>query len=338
LYTYKLAIKGFAAIMTRDQLITVSLHPAVNYIEQDQLAYAVQGCSIQNLEDEVWGLDRISKPVPPLDQRYIYPTSAGLGVDAYIFDTGIYLAHNDFQGRATFGFKAETGWSNTDGNGHGTHVAGTVGGQKFGVAKAVNLIAVKVLSDAGSGSYTGIIAGIEWAMGVAAGKPSVGNMSLQGPTFQALNDAVDQASLAGLIVVVAAGNSGVNANSCNYSPSGANFIINVGATTSGDARASFSSVGTCLSLFAPGQNIASAWIGNPDAENIISGTSMASPHVCGAAALVLGEHPDYDFDSVKGAVLANAVHDVLGLNCGSSTVCSVSPNLMLYTDPCGTSY
>lgn len=197
---------------------------------------------------------------------------------------------------------------------------------------------MKVLSDGGSGSYAGIIAGVEWSLTNRANtgnKPSVGNMSLQGGYFQALNDAVDQASMAGIIMVTAAGNSGANADSCNYSPSGSSFVINVGATTVADHRASFSSVGTCLSVFAPGNNIPAAWIGNPDAENIISGTSMASPHVCGAAALVLSAHPTFDFDLVKGRILADAVRGTLNLQCGTNNLCLESPNLMLYTDPCG---
>jgi len=338
LYTYSQAIKGFAATLTTSQLVQISNHPAVNYISQDAMASIVQQCTNQPLASEVWGLDRICKRSPPLNQQYIYPVNPGMGVDAYIFDTGIYIAHNDFQGRAKFGFKAETGWSNTDGNGHGTHVASTTGGIYYGVAKQVELIAVKVLSDGGSGSYAGIIAGVDWAIGnkQSTGKPSVGNMSLQGGYNQALNDAVDAASsVHNLVMVVAAGNSGANADSCNYSPSGSSFVINVGATAINDLRAGFSSVGTCLSVFAPGNNIPAAWIGGPDAENIISGTSMASPHVCGAAAIVLGQHDDYDFDRVKGEVLSKAVQGVLNLNCGGSAVCSESPNLMLHTSPCG---
>jgi subtilisin family serine protease len=339
-YTYSKVLKGFAAKMTKTQLLQVASHAAVNYIEQDQMAHVAQPapCSQQVLANEVWGLDRICKRGLPLNQRYIYNNQAGAGVDAYIFDTGIYLAHNDFQGRATFGFKAETGWSNTDAHGHGTHVASTVGGIYYGVAKAVDLIAVKVLGDTGSGTYAGIIAGVDYAVTNKAsrGKPSVGNMSLQGGYSQPLNDAVDAASSEhNLVMVVAAGNSGANADSCNYSPSGSSFVINVGATTSTDARASFSSVGTCLSVFAPGNLIPAAWIGNPDAENIISGTSMASPHVCGAAALVLGANPSFDFDSVKGRILSLAGQGQINLNCGASAVCQESPNLFLFTNPCG---
>jgi len=283
-------------------------------------------------------LTELAKQALPLNQRYLYPSSAGAGVDAYIFDTGIYVDHNDFEGRAKFGFKAEDDWADTDGHGHGTHVSGTTGGKTYGVAKSVNLIAVKVLSDDGSGSYAGIIAGVDWALAQVkeSKKPSVGNMSLGGPKFQALNDAVSEANQNGLVIVVAAGNNGSFDDSCNGSPSGATIVINVGATTNTDVRATFSSVGTCLSVFAPGQNIASAWIGNPNAKNVISGTSMASPHVCGAAALILGESPSFTFDQVKASILANATQGILNLNCGFSTACTRSPNLMLYTDPCTT--
>jgi len=340
IHTYSRAIKGFAAELSKEQLLKVASHAAVDYITQDQMAHLVQPapCTQQILAQEVWGLDRACKRGLPLNQRYIYPTEAGAGVDAYIFDTGIYLGHNDFQGRAMFGFKAETAWSDIDAHGHGTHVASTVGGVYYGMAKLVELYAVKVLGDNGSGSYAGIVAGVDWAMSNRASrnnKPSVGNMSLQGGYNQALNDAVDAASVSGLVMVVAAGNSGANADSCNYSPSGSSFCVNVGATTSGDARATFSSVGTCLSLFAPGNLIPAAWIGNPDAENIISGTSMASPHVCGAAALILSEHPTWEFDQVKGQLLSKATPNALNLNCGSSVVCQESPNLNLHTDPCG---
>jgi len=338
LHKYSLALKGFAAELTEDQVRLVSMHPAVAYIEQDQMAHALQ-CTDQVLRQEVWGLDRVCKRTLPLNQRYIQPTNQGEGVDAYIFDTGIYAEHNDFEGRAVFGFKAEAGWRDSDFNGHGTHVASTVGGIYFGVAKKTKLIAVKVLSDGGSGSYAGIIAGVEWAVGEkqSSGRPSVGNMSLQGGWNQALNDAVDAASQAGIVMVTAAGNSGANADSCNYSPSGSNFVINVGSTTVADVRSSFSSVGTCLSVFAPGSNIPAAWIGNPDAENIISGTSMASPHVCGQAALVLGANPSLDFDGVKGKVLSEATPNLINLGCGASAVCAVSPNLFMHTNPCAPS-
>jgi len=336
LYTYSLVLKGFAAKLTNSQLVQVSNHPAVDYIEQDQMAYASQ-CTSQNLRNEVWGLDRICKKSLPLNAQYIYPVSAGAGVDAYILDTGIYVEHNDFGGRAKFGWKAEPGWSDTDGYGHGTHVASTVGGSYYGVAKSVNLIAVKVLNDNGGGSIAGIIAGIDWAFSQkqSSGKPSVGNMSLGAPYNQAINDAVEAASVGGLVMVVSARNYGAFSDSCDYSPSSSSFVMAVGATTSSDIRASFSSVGTCVSIFAPGNDIPAAWIGNPDAINIISGTSMAAPHVTGTAALVLGQNPSFSFDRVKGEILSKAGRGLLNLNCGTSDLCNLSPNLMLHTNPCG---
>jgi subtilisin family serine protease len=338
LHKYTSALKGFAAELTEKQLAQVSKHSGVAYIEQDAIARTVQTCASQPLRNEVWGLDRIDQRSLPLNQVYIFPSSQGEGVDVYIFDTGVYLEHNDFAGRAIFGYKAEAGWVDTDRNGHGTHVASTSAGSYFGVAKKARIIAVKVLSDGGSGSYAGIIAGVDWAIQnkQSTGRPSVGNMSLQGGYNQALNDAVDQASLAGIFLVVAAGNSGAGADSCNYSPSGSNFVINVGASTITDARSSFSSVGTCVSVFAPGSNIPAAWIGNPNAENIISGTSMASPHVAGAVALELGENPDLDFDGVKGAILAKTTPNIINIGC-TTALCLSTPNFFLYTAPCGTS-
>jgi subtilisin family serine protease len=262
-------------------------------------------------------------------------------VVSYIVDTGIYLAHTDFEGRATFGFKAEPGWSNTDGNGHGTHVASTAAGVQFGVAKQSSLVAVKVLSDQGSGSYAGVIAGCNWALDAykTSRRPGVANLSLGGPKFQALNDALNSAVRQGLFVVVAAGNS--NANACNDSPSSAEEVITVGSTDQTpaqppkDIRSYFSSHGPCVDVFAPGSDITGAWIGSPTATRTISGTSMASPHVAGVAALIYGSNPALTTKEVENILTkGSATHGVIDLNCGTNTVCQQSPNSMVFNG-CG---
>ena len=250
-----------------------------------------------------WGLDRIDSR-SGLDGVYTYPTSAGEGVTAYIIDTGINTQHNDFEGRATFGFDA-TGEGEFDGNGHGSHVSGTIGGKSYGVAKKVNLVAVKVLSSSGSGSYAGVLKGIEWAWKDSKKKSgkSVANMSLGGGKSQAINDAVSAAVKNGLTLVVAAGNE--NQDACNVSPASTPEAITVGAVDKTDNLASFSNWGQCVDINAPGVGITSAWKGSVDATNTISGTSMASPHVAGVVALYFGEGSDVDF------LVANASKDVV---------------------------
>jgi len=228
--------------------------------------------------------------------KYSASSSKGRNVDAYIIDTGIYVGNNDFvtktAGTTQFLFKASTGWSDTDGNGHGTHVASTTGGAIYGVAKECNLYAIKVLGDNGSGTNSGVIAGVDFvaARGGSNGRKSTANMSLGGSYSLALNQAVTGAVAQGITFVVAAGNS--NADAANYSPASAPQAICVGATADGagqDIRASYSNFGSLITVFAPGSSIKAAWIGSPSATNIISGTSMASPHVCGIATLLLGD-------------------------------------------------
>jgi len=269
---------------------------------------------------------------------YHYTTGAGSGVVAYIIDTGIYIAHNEFKQRVSWGANfVDT--NNIDCNGHGTHVAGTVGGTTYGVAKNVELVAVKVLNCQGSGTWTGVINGIDWVVQQYKShkKPSVANMSLGGAKSATVDKAVELAVEAGVVMVVAAGNS--NADACNSSPSGSPSAITIGATTISerlgteeDQRASFSNYGSCVAVFAPGQLIESAWIGSPNAVNTISGTSMASPHVCGAAAVYLSLNAGKTPADVKSFLINEATNDVIDLSCPVVGTCNNSPNKLLYTN------
>lgn len=288
-HTYSSALKGFAASLPDAALQGIRNNPNVNYIEQDQTVALNE--TIQT--GATWGLDRIDETIRVQDTRYHY-NYTGLGVNAFIIDTGIRATHSDFKqsadpnvSRVLTGRNFVSGANDTntdDCNGHGTHVSGTVAGLTWGVAKAASLIPVRVLDCRGSGTWSGVIAGVDWAANSTL-RPAVANMSLGGGASQAVDDAVAGAVSRGVTMVVAAGNS--NANACNYSPARAPSAITVGATTSTDARASYSNYGSCLDLFAPGSGITSAWNTSDSATNTISGTSMASPHVAGVAALAL---------------------------------------------------
>jgi subtilisin family serine protease len=286
-------------------------------------------------------LDRIDKEdASQLDDTFSYDDTQGELVDSYIIDTGILITHNDFGGRATWGQNFAGDGQNTDCNGHGTHVAGTVGGTRFGVAKKTTLIAVKVLTCSGSGSYAGVINGINWAAGQSSKRRSVANMSLGGLVSNAVNEAVDNAVASGLVMVVAAGND--RSDACKYSPASAKSAITVGATYTDsnsngdqiDERASFSNFGECVKVLAPGQGIDSAYIGNPQnsATRILSGTSMASPHVAGVAALWMGMQKDAPSPAQVLAFLEdNAQPGKIDMSCsGLSALCMDTPNLMLH--------
>ena len=319
-HTYDSALKGFAATIPDAALNGIRNHPSVSYVEQDQTVNLRAVISPQ-LSD-TWGLDRIDQRDLPLNTLY-YFSGMGSGVTAFIIDTGIRADHVDFSDRMLRGnnFIADTNGSN-DCNGHGTHVAGTVGGSTWGVAKGVSLVPVRVLDCTGSGSWSGVIAGINW---VAAStlRPAVANMSLGGGASSAADAAVAGAVNAGVVMVVAAGNS--NADACRYSPAREPSAITVGATTSTDSRASYSNIGKCVDLFAPGSSITSAWYTSITANNTISGTSMASPHVTGVAALTLGANPTATPAAVAATLLANATLNHL------SSIGSGSPNLLLST-------
>ena len=309
--TYKHALKVFSSRLTPAAIEQMRRNPKVKYIEQNQIATLV---ATQN--GATWGLDRIDQPSLPLSTTFTYNTN-GSSVDAYIFDTGIRLTHAEFSGRIGAGYNAiNTAASANDDQGHGTHVAGTVGGTTYGVAKGVTLIPVKVLNNLGSGTYAQIIAGIDWAVANHTTKPAVGNMSLGGGFSTALNDAVKRAIADGIIMCVAAGNDGLNA--ANYSPASTNEAITVGATTRTDALATNSNLGAVVDILAPGSSVTSAYFTSNTATASLSGTSMASPHVAGASALFFEYSPGATTAEVQTALKSfAAINRISGVPSGT---------------------
>jgi subtilisin family serine protease len=272
----------------------------------------------------LWGLDRIDQRALPLNNQF-GRAYTGSGVTAYIIDTGVLSTHTEFGGRVLSGFSSVSDANGTeDCNGHGTHVAGTVGGSNYGVAPGVAIVPVRVLDCSGSGSTSGVIAGIDWVIAHhIAGTPAVANMSLGGRRSSAIDIAVQSAVADGVVFVVAAGNS--TANACQTSPAGEPLAITVGATTSADARSSFSNYGSCVDVFAPGSSITSAWYASTTASNTISGTSMASPHVAGVAALGLEIAPNSSVAQISDWITSTATPGVIG-DAGTG-----SPNLLIYS-------
>ncbi len=306
------ALRGAAMTMSERAALAMARDPRVAYVEQDAMSYIVA-----DQPNPTWGLDRIDERNLPLDNNYRFDFD-GTGVDVYVIDTGIRTSHNDFGGRASFGI-ACTGGTGDD-NGHGTHVAGTVGSNTWGVAKNADLFGVKVCTGGGSCPNSAILCGVDYVTQQKQnnpGIPTVGNMSLGGGFSNSINSAVNTAEAAGVFMAVAAGNDN-GANACNRSPASASGSYTVGSTTSSDQRSSFSNIGTCVDIFAPGSSITSTWNSSNTATRTISGTSMASPHVAGAAALILDEHPNWSPAQVASELTARATAGVLS-NVGSGS-------------------
>ncbi len=327
-FIYEKALRGFAARMSATSADALARNPLVSYVEQDQVVTAIATETMDSNGDP-WGLDRIDA-ASGLSGTYTYALT-GAGVVAYIIDTGIRTTHTEFGGRASGGYTAIADGNGTnDCNGHGTHVSGTVGGSTYGVAKAVQLVAVRVLDCGGSGSVSGVVAGIDWVTAHHAAQ-AVANMSLGGGASTSLDDAVRNSIASGVAYAIAAGNgnlAGIAQDACNYSPARVNEAMTIGATTKSDAKTSWSNYGSCVDWFAPGSGIKSAWATDDNATNTISGTSMATPHTTGVAALYLEANPSATPQQVRDGLYAATTKGVV-------TSSSTANNNLLYTPPAG---
>ncbi|WAS85388.1 MULTISPECIES: S8 family peptidase [unclassified Corallococcus] len=316
-HVYTHALRGFAARMSEKQARAMSAAPEVAYVQQNGVVTLDE-----SQPDATWGIDRIDQRDLPLNQLYQYQTQ-GRGVHVYVLDTGLRPTHQEFAGRADIAFDAVgDGRNGVDCNGHGTHVSATVGGTLYGIAKSASLHAVRVLDCAGSGTTAGVLAGVDWVTEHHQ-SPAVANMSLGGGEDAALDDAVRRSITLGVTYVLAAGNE--NQDACKRSPARTAEAITVGATTTVDRRASFSNHGDCVDVFAPGEEIFSAWASDDTATRTLSGTSMAAPHVTGIVALFLEAHPSSAPQEVSAAMTGNATPDKV-TNPGRC-----SPNRMAYS-------
>ncbi|MEV6754195.1 S8 family peptidase [Streptomyces sp. NPDC051214] len=299
--TFRSALDGYTVELSAAEARRLAADPAVASVEQNR---TVRADATQT--NAPWGLDRIDQTSLPLSGTYTYPDTAGSGVTAYVIDTGVRITHSEISGRAVNGYDAVDGDSTAqDGNGHGTHVATTIAGKTYGVAKKAKIVAVRVLDNNGSGTTAGVIAGIDWVTSNhAAGAPAVANMSLGGGASTTLDNAVKNSIADGVSYAVAAGNEGVNASSS--SPARVPAAITVGATSNTDAKASWSNYGSVLDIFAPGVSIKAGWNTGDTATNTISGTSMATPHVAGAAAIYLAGHTSATPAQVSSALVNGA--------------------------------
>ncbi|KAG0359647.1 serine protease [Gamsiella multidivaricata] len=332
------SFQGLAGRFRPEVLDEIRRNPDVDYVERDQFVYT---SDVQ--KDAPWGLARIShRKTLTLKtyRKYIHDPEGGKGVTVFVIDTGINVKHKEFEGRASWGATIPMGDADIDGNGHGTHCAGTIGSQAYGVAKKAKVVAVKVLRSNGSGTMSDVVAGVDFAVQEhlrlkvqqkGKYKGSVANMSLGGGKSRPLDSAVTNAVNQGLHFAVAAGND--NRDACSYSPAGVEVAVTVGASTVKDERAYFSNYGSCVDIFGPGLNIESTWIGGPNAKRTISGTSMASPHVAGLIAYYLSLAPENSsaFSSgpispkeMKALLKETATRDVL------TDVDSRTPNLLIY--------
>ncbi|AHG88122.1 peptidase S8 and S53 subtilisin kexin sedolisin [Gemmatirosa kalamazoonensis] len=326
-HLYTSALKGAALALSAADAARLASDPRVALVEQDQ---EIRAAGVESPTPS-WGIDRVDQRALPLDNSYTYDTD-GTGVSVYILDTGIYFAHPDFGGRAVTGVDEVTpGGTAADCHGHGTHVAGTVGGTSTGIAKKVRLVAVRVLDCTGVWSVSGVIAGVDWVTAdvqkasgdptKVGGRPASANMSLAGAYSATLNQAVENSIAAGVTYVIAAGNS--TADACSYSPGSAPDALTIGATNRVDSLAYFSNRGACVDLLAPGVDIVSDWLDG--GTHTMKGTSMAAPHVTGAAALYLAAHPGDSPAQVASALTSNATSGaIIGVPLGT-------PNLLLYT-------
>jgi uncharacterized protein (TIGR03437 family) len=338
---YKHALNGFSARMSEAEAMALSQDPKVAYVEEDAevSVHPIKPDGLKNGENgdhpdsnssqdnATWGIDRVDQRQLPLNKSYVYDAT-GRGVHVYIIDTGIRRTHQEFGGRVVAAFDAlDDGQNSNDCNGHGTHVAGTVGGATYGVAKEVTLYSVRVLPCNNKGDWAAVIAGVDWVTAHHI-KPAVANMSIGGSAHQATDDAVKNSIAAGVTYCISAGNDNVDA--CEASPARAPNTITVGSTTRDDERSSFSNHGTCVNIFAPGSGITSAWFTGDSAINTISGTSMASPHVAGVAALFLEANPRATPAAVTAALINSATRDLV------TDPRPGSPNLLLFSKISGT--